>query len=1334
MAAPSTSTPSTSSPSTSTASSSATKAPVDLDIPFASAAADLLQYAAQPPARGDVTAPVEILLDDVHYRFDDEGAHASQFRRVFVVRHPAGAEPLRSMAAPYAPWFEKKPIIRARVIHPSGKVHWLRASDVKDVGGLSEEGALITDRRQVVAMLPRFVPGTVVEVVTEMAEWRPYFAAGTVQKALLSRTLPTRRVRVSLDVPQAFPFRFSVRGLNLQPTLHRQDGRVVRVFDVEHPPAPPALEPMAPAHQPRTSFVAFSTGKSWNHIARAYAAFVDDALATDGSSPLVSGFSSLKGASVDKRKQVVETLLLRLRRRVKYTGLELGEAAVLPHSTQQILQRGLGDCKDQSTLLVEALRALDVDAHVALLRTAPDPEVPPHLPGVGLFNHAIVFVRGEEGQADWWIDPTYVVSGAVDVPANLQGRRALVAADDTQRLRTITRRAADTNRYVEVREIHLQDQAPAQVLETTRAEGTIAHALRQFFASREDAALEQNFTAYVKRTYGASTLTHMEQPQAHAFDEPFWLRLETDDAMAYRVDEVEGSLRLAPDMSWGFLPRFVVEADAPRALPLWLREPHHAEVVVRLHLPPGYRFGPLPRGMRKQLSDAYVARDVRLVDDDLLEVRYVVHTGEGRFSASRATAFADVLRDFRQASRVRVSYRHDAAVALRDGQLVDAIALLQASADREPWHAAHHERLATALLQVGLGAAAKQAARQAVDAAPQRARAHMLLGWSLLHDDLGRLLHVGMDKTAAEHALVEAQRLAPRHPGIDAQLGLLHLHGSLGGAMASDADLERAVAHLSRFRERTDDEAFDVHLARAMLRLGRFADATDVLTSSKAKGRMPLLIAAIAAHKGAPAAAALVDHLTHDDDERQNWLLGAARELPAARLYAPAADVLVFAAQITDDVEHQRVWRQRSRRLRRVSTAEDCLRDASGEQRMLLTHVAKTLSTERIADARARRHEGQLLTARRAASFADKADRFMAFADEEGLSLPFIRDTTVCQMDVHVEHHTPDGARRVSRLTPDEPVVGVGGAWWVVDDDDGVRLLPPGPEADAFVARHALRAVTRGDDHAVAFWLSEAPKPPAELVTSSKQRSALQVVALKHRAGLQVRIDAFDAEIRDWLLWQAMSDGDIDLHSAGFHVDTERLLSRGEVDRVEQMAQLRLAEHVGDAEAMERLAQASLHRGDIAAGQALLRRLTQRQGKNPARLNALAWNRLFLKSSGGLDDAIGNALMANAMTDFSSSEHLRTLATLFAESGRHEEALEVLAKSVDARALGALRPEDHYILGRVAERLGLLRAAKDAYLQVKKPTELPELSAWSLAQHRLKALRQCDTCDEASTR
>ena len=32
----------------------------------------------------------------------------------------------------------------------------------------------------------------------------------------------------------------------------------------------------------------------------------------------------------DERKRVVETLLLRLRRRVKYTGLELGEAAVLP--------------------------------------------------------------------------------------------------------------------------------------------------------------------------------------------------------------------------------------------------------------------------------------------------------------------------------------------------------------------------------------------------------------------------------------------------------------------------------------------------------------------------------------------------------------------------------------------------------------------------------------------------------------------------------------------------------------------------------------------------------------------------------------------------------------------------------------------------------------------------------------------------------------------------------------------------------------------------------------------------------------------------------------------
>jgi len=89
------------------------------------------------------------------------------------------------------------------------------------------------------------------------------------------------------------------------------------------------------------------------------------------------------------------------------------------------LARRFGDCKDQSALLVKLLRTAGHPAHLALLRTGSAEDVDPELPGLGSFDHAIVYVAGD---VPLWIDPTDAYSGHGELPLHDQGRRALVAA------------------------------------------------------------------------------------------------------------------------------------------------------------------------------------------------------------------------------------------------------------------------------------------------------------------------------------------------------------------------------------------------------------------------------------------------------------------------------------------------------------------------------------------------------------------------------------------------------------------------------------------------------------------------------------------------------------------------------------------------------------------------------------------------------------------------------------------------------------------------------------------------------------------------------------------
>ena len=88
-----------------------------------------------------------------------------------------------------------------------------------------------------------------------------------------------------------------------------------------------------------------------------------------------------------------------LDREVRYTGIEFGEAAIVPQDPAETLSHKYGDCKDKATLLVAMLRAAGIPAYVALLNAGSRMDVPADMPGMGLFDHAIVYVPGHSLRA-----------------------------------------------------------------------------------------------------------------------------------------------------------------------------------------------------------------------------------------------------------------------------------------------------------------------------------------------------------------------------------------------------------------------------------------------------------------------------------------------------------------------------------------------------------------------------------------------------------------------------------------------------------------------------------------------------------------------------------------------------------------------------------------------------------------------------------------------------------------------------------------------------------------------------------------------------------------------
>ncbi len=145
--------------------------------------------------------------------------------------------------------------------------------------------------------------------------------------------------------------------------------------------------------------IEFAVGTTWQRAADGYAKVVERTLGSARVDSLVAKLT--KGMTTNPEKE--KAILAYIDKEVRYTGIEFGQNAVVPHAVEETLTRKYGDCKDKALLMVSMLRAAGIPAYMALLNSGRALGIAQDLPGTSLFNHAIVYVPGKP---ELWIDPT----------------------------------------------------------------------------------------------------------------------------------------------------------------------------------------------------------------------------------------------------------------------------------------------------------------------------------------------------------------------------------------------------------------------------------------------------------------------------------------------------------------------------------------------------------------------------------------------------------------------------------------------------------------------------------------------------------------------------------------------------------------------------------------------------------------------------------------------------------------------------------------------------------------------------------------------------------------
>lgn len=368
-----------------------------------------------------------VLLDDSHFAFEADGRLTESHHIIYRIENEAGVANWSEISGQWEAWHQQKPELRARVISPDGSVHWLDATTLSDVPVHEEAPDLYTDERRYGGPLPAVAPGAIVETEVILRDKSPLFAGGIVRRYTLAWGVPSNASQVEITHPESLPLRYQTHLLPDAATTKTEENGIETIllkqgplpaYDNEPEDAPPDLV-LYPQME-------FSTGTSWEEVAAEYARLTAPKLRVGDVESLLAGLN-LKNAD---RKTTIRRIVSALHKNVRYTGVEFGESSLIPQFPSETLQRRYGDCKDKASLLVAMLRGVGVPATLALLKTGPGRDINTELPGLGMFDHAIVYVPASDSDRELWIDATAQYSQVGTLPWMDYGRWALVIGEN----------------------------------------------------------------------------------------------------------------------------------------------------------------------------------------------------------------------------------------------------------------------------------------------------------------------------------------------------------------------------------------------------------------------------------------------------------------------------------------------------------------------------------------------------------------------------------------------------------------------------------------------------------------------------------------------------------------------------------------------------------------------------------------------------------------------------------------------------------------------------------------------------------------------------------------
>jgi transglutaminase-like putative cysteine protease/tetratricopeptide (TPR) repeat protein len=1324
---------------------------------------------ATPPSGSDVL----VLEDDDTFVFDADGKlHRSSYL-VYKILTQRGAEGWADVSIGWEPWREEHPTLRVRVITPDFVEHLLDAKTIADAPAKDSEQDVFSDRRVMRAPLPAIAPGSVVEEEESFLQAPAFAGAGIVWREYFGRSVPVQHSLLVLDAPSSLPLHYNLQLLSeIKPRRTESDGRVHVAFD-SGPTEPLSNgEPNWPSDIPAYPSVTFSSGTSWQQIAEEYSNIVDKQIAGADLDSVVAKITAGKSSRDDKAAAILQYL----DREIRYTGVEFGEASIIPRSPGETLTRKYGDCKDKSALLVAMLRAAGISAYVVLLDAGRGEDVPPDLPGMGMFDHAIVYVPGEH---DLWIDATDDYARLGQLPVADQNRRVLIARAGTTALVQTPSTSSAENTELEKREVHLAEYGPARIIETSQPHGDFESSYRRSYADTESKSTKDDLIEYVKSQYLAEKLDRIDRSDPNDLSKQFELILECDRAKRGFTDLNVAVAAIRFDTLFNALPsdlRQREKEESPegtsadsrnqpkkkRTEDYQLADASVTEWQYAIFPPPGFRPKPLPRNTKVSLGPAVLSEEFSASADGVVHADFRFDTVKSRMSVSEATEMRNSVAQIRGGEPVLIYFEPIGEALLNEGKIREALQSYRDLIALHPNEAVHHLQIAKALLAAGMGEVARSEAQTAIKLEPSSALAEKTYAEILQYDVIGRKLRPGSDFAGAEAAYRAAEKLDPSDKATVANVAILLEYNRWGVRYGPGARLKDAVAEYRKLTlEKLTELGLSNNLAFALFYAGDFSEARKNAETLNPQP-LGLIVACESAINGSQAGLAEARKRTVGEEQFKGTVTLAGQMLANVRNYPLAADLLEAGASgdNASNTAADAVTYRKAKLHEHMSFTDDPTGIA---MHFIALELDPDLKLDQLRSICSR--NGQLALAipdvvdllvkdqrrsytqrSRTGSLADVGvDMLLAKAqpkvdgnDSTGYkitvwpsasykdSIFVVREDGKYNVLASSNYFGALGLEILDRVAANDLVGARTLLDWMREDshlaggDDPLsgfvfpRFWTRGKDADAFSMKLAAAALA-----AVS---KEAAPRGISVLEAAKDSARTDVERTNIATALMYAYWGVNDYEKGLPLALALTKQFPESRSA-FQLQSLNLRALRRFDEDERLTSERIQRLPGDIWAMRESVKIATARGDYAAAHALSQKIVDVGEAETDDLNSTAWLSLFngMVQDSDIEEALKAAQLSN-----NNPSILHTLGCLYAEVGKTKEARNILVQSIDS--LGLDEPDENYwyAFGRIAEQYGERDAAAADYHRVAKPAKAIEVvlpdSSYALAQVRLQAL------------